>query len=190
MDEWNLISSKIPSLDVVPHRAPSGASEPIRLTTADWKVLSRIDGAKSLRQLSEELGTDPYETGRTVFGLLSAGVVAFEADKLERDSFFDAVPELRDEPQGGEPFELSSIQWKLLAFIDGSRDLGTLTHLVGLSPRKMAEALKELAEKGFIRVNKARPKTEGAGAAAPHAAGDGNGKVEAFQPRIRAVGLD
>lgn len=153
-------------------------------------MLHHIDGVKSLRQLSEELGADPYETGRTIFGLLSAGVVAFEADKLERDSFFDAVPELRDEPKGNEPFELTSIQWKLLAYIDGSRDLGSLTHLVGLSPRKMAEALKELAEKGFIRVNKSRPKTEGAGAAAPQAASEGNGNVQAFQPRIRAVGLD
>ena len=58
-------------------------------------------------------------------------------------------------------------------------------HAVG--PRKMAAALKELAEKGFIKVNKSRPKSDGAGAA-PQAAGDG--KVEAFQPRIRAVGLD
>ena len=192
MDEWNLISSKIPNFDVVPHRAASSAKEPIRLTKADWKVLSHVDGEKTLRQLSEALGTDPHETGRVIFGLLTAGVVAFEADKLERDAFFDAVPELRDEPKGDGPFELSSGQWKLLAYIDGSRDLGALTHLVGLSPRKMAEALKELAEKGFIRVNKSRrPKSEGAGAAPPsQAAAGAGGKVEAFQPRIRAVGLD
>ncbi len=195
MDEWNLISSKIPSFDVVPHRAASGAREPIRLTKADWKVLSHVDGEKTLRQLSEALGADPHETGRTIFGLLTAGVVAFEGDKLERDSFFDAVPELCDEPQGDEPFELSSVQWKLLAYIDGARDLGTLTHLVGLSPRQMAAALKELAEKGFVRVNKSRSKSEGTGAsaAAPPreaAAENTGGKVEAFQPRIRAVGLD
>ena len=59
MDEWNLISSKIKNLDVVPHRVASGASEPIRLTKADWKVLSHADGEKTLRQLSEVLGTDP-----------------------------------------------------------------------------------------------------------------------------------
>ena len=79
------------------------------------------------------------------------------------------------------------MQWKLLAFIDGSRDLGALTHLVGLSPRKMAAALKELAEKGFIRVNKSRPKSEGSGATAPQAGANSGGKVEEFQPRIRAA---
>ena len=195
MDEWNLISSKIPSLDVIPHRAVSSATEPIRLTKAAWKVLSHVDGEKTLRQLSEKLGTDPHETGRVIFGLLTAGVVAFEAEKIERDAFFDAVPELRDEPKGDEPFELSSLQWKLLAYIDGSRDLGTLTYLVGLSPRKMAAALKQLAEKGVIRVNKTRSKSEGTGASAaapPRTAAAENtgGKVEALQPRIRAVGMD
>jgi CheY-like chemotaxis protein/DNA-binding MarR family transcriptional regulator len=193
MDEWNLIASKIPSFDVVLHRIASGASEPIRLTKADWNVLSRMNGEKTLRQLSEELGTDPHETGRVIFGLLNAGIVAFEADEPERDSFFDAVPELRDAPKGPkgeETFELSPVQWKLLTCIDGVRDLGTLTHLIGLSPRKMASALKELAEKGFLRINKSRPKSEGAGAAAPQAAANTGSNVEAFQPRIRAVGLD
>jgi DNA-binding MarR family transcriptional regulator len=190
MDEWNLIASKIPNLDVVPHRIASGTTEPVRFTKAEWTVLSRMNGEKTLRQLSEELGTDPHETGRVIFGLLNSGVVAFEADEPERDSFFDAVPELRDAPKGNEPFELSPVQWKLLACIDGVRDLGTLTHLIGLSPRKMAAALKELAEKGFLKINKSRPKSEGAGAAAPQAAANTGGNVEAFQPRIRAVGLD
>ncbi len=193
MDEWNLIASKIPNLDVVPHRIASGVSEPVRFTKADWKVLSRMNGEKTLRQLSEELGADPHEIGRVIFGLLNASIVAFEADEPERDSFFDAVPELRDAPKGPkgeEPFELSPVQWKLLTCIDGVRDLGTLTHLIGLSPRKMAAALKELAEKGFLKINKSRPKSEGAGAAAPQAAANTGGNVEAFQPRIRAVGLD
>jgi len=81
-----------------------------------------MDSEKTLRQLSEELGTDPHTTGRVIFGLLNAGIVAFEADEPERDSFFDAVPELRDAPKGPkgeEPFELTPVQWKLLACIDG-----------------------------------------------------------------------
>ena len=192
MDEWQLISSKISSLDVTPHRAASGAKEPIRLTKADWKVLTRVDGRRTLRQISELLAMDPFEAGRIVFGLLTAGVLSLEADKLERDTFFDAIPELRSEPpKGDEPYELTAIQWKLLTYIDGSRDLGTLTHLVGLSPRKMAAALKELVEKGFIRIGKPRPKNEAVAThQAPPPAEPTDGKVEAFQPRIRAIGFD
>ena len=99
-------------------------------------------------------------------------------------------PSSATSPKATSRSSFRRLQWNLLAYIDGARDLGTLTHLVGLSPRKMAVALKELAEKGFVRVNKSRPTSEGAGAAPPQAAAESDGKVEAFQPRIRAVGLD
>ena len=196
MDEWNLISSKIPSFDVVPHRVATPGTDPLRLTRSDWRVTSLVDGQRTIRQIGVELSTDVYEIGRAVFGLITLGALSFESDKHERDSFFDAVPELKPELRGEEPYELSAVSWKLLAAIDGKRDLGTITHIVGLAPRKMAEVLKDLAERGFIRVNKPRPRVEAAPAAPEVAALKENGKtaesakVEAFTPRIRAIGIE
>jgi DNA-binding response OmpR family regulator len=197
MDEWNLISTKIPSFDVVPHRVATSGQEAIRLTRIDWKVASLVDGRKTIRGIAEELASDLYDVGRAVFGLITAGALSFDSDKNERDSFFDAVPELRPDPRGEEPYELSAVQWKLLASIDGKRDLGVLTHLVGLAPRKMAECLKDLAERGFIRVNKPRAQAAiaaatatAAGAPRDHSLNRDMGKVEAFTPRIRAIGFD
>ncbi len=189
MDEWNLISSKIPSFDVVPHRVATGGTEPLRLTRVDWKVVSLVDGQRTIRRIAEDLGSDLYDVGRAVFGLITLGALSFESDKSERDSFFDAVPELKPDLRGEEPYELSAVSWKLLAAIDGKRDLGTVTHMVGLTPRKMAEVLKDLAERGFIRVNKPRPRAE-AGASKENGKSAESGKVEAFTPRIRAVGLE
>jgi len=198
MDEWNLISEKIPSLDVVLHRTAKGVTGPVRLTPSAWKLLRHADGKKTLRQISHEIGVDTYEAGRTALGLLSAGIASFEAESVERDTFFDAVPELRDgptEPRDKEPLELTPVQWKLLTRIDGVRDLGALTQLVGLSPRKMAAALKVLAENGLIRVGKSRPRAVGTDSSrttppSRAAAKTVGGHVEAFQPRIRAVGLE
>jgi CheY-like chemotaxis protein len=194
MDEWNLISSKIPNFDVVPHRVSKAASESIRLTKADWKVLSQVDGSRSIREIAETIGVDQFDCGRTVFGLMTLGVLSFDADKTERDTFYDAVPELRAEPTGQEPYELSATHWKILACIDGKRDLGVLTHLVGLSPRKMAEFLKDLADRGFVRVNKPRDtgsiKPTAAAPSKSTMAGSDAGKVEAFTPRIRAIGFE
>jgi CheY-like chemotaxis protein len=195
MDEWNLISSKIPSFDVVPHRVATPGTEALRLTRSDWRVAGLSDGQKTIRQIAVELGADVYEIGRAVFGLITVGALSFDSDKNERDSFFDAVPELKPDLRGEEPYELSAVSWKLLAAIDGRRDLGAITHIVGLAPRKMAELLKDLAERGFIRVNKPRARGEaGQAAAAPVAKENGRssetGKVEAFTPRIRVIGLD
>jgi CheY-like chemotaxis protein len=189
MDEWNLISSKIPSFDVAPHRVPTPGAEPLRLTRADWRVTSLTDGQRTIREIAAELGLDLYEVGRAVFGLVTLGALSFDSDKNERDSFFEAVPELKPDLRGEEPYELSAVSWKLLAAIDGKRDLGALTHLVGLTPRKMAELLKDLAERGFIRVNKPRPRAEPA-ASKENGKHPESGKVEAFTPRIRAIGLD
>jgi CheY-like chemotaxis protein len=187
MDEWNLISSKIPSFDVVPHRVPTSGTEPLRLTRNDWKVTSLTDGQRTIRQIALELNQDVYEVGRAVFGLITLGALSFDSDKNERDSFFDAVPELKPDLRGEEPHELSAVSWKLLSAIDGKRDLGAITNLVGLAPRKMAEVLKDLAERGFIRVNKPRPRPE---AAKENGKSAESGKVEPFSPRIRVIGLD
>ncbi|TDI35675.1 MAG: response regulator [Acidobacteria bacterium] len=188
LDEWNLISAKIPNFDVTPHRIASGVTDTIKFNKMDWKILSHVDGKRSIRQVSEATDVELFEVARTVFGLLTAGVLAFEAEKLERDTFFDAVPELRDEPKNKE-FELTAIQWKLLAYIDGKRDLGTLTQLVGLSPHKMAKALKTLAELGFLRVGKARSKTEG-GNGKTTAPKNGRDHPESINAGVRAAGLD
>ena len=189
LDEWNLISAKIPNFDIAPHRIASGVTDTIKFNKRDWKILSHVDGRRSIREVSEATDVELFEVARTVFGLLTAGILAFEAEKLERETFFDAVPELRDEPKN-EEFELTAIQWKLLAYIDGKRDLGTLTQLVGLSPRKMATALKTLAELGFLRVGKTRPKTEGGPNGKRTAAENGRGQAETLNTRVRAVGLD
>ncbi len=195
MDEWNLISPKISSFDVVPHRSATPGNEPLRLTRSDWKVASLVDGHRTIRQIASEIGTDLYEVGRSVFGLITFGALSFDSDKNERDGFFDAIPELRGDLRAEEPYELSAASWKLLAAIDGKRDLGAITHIVGLAPRKVAEILKDLAERGFIRVNMPRAKSETPGAtAAPAVKENGksaeSGKVEAFTPRIRVIGLD
>lgn len=196
MDEWTLISTKVPSFDVVPHRVAISGAEPIRLTRIDWQVASSVDGRKTIRRLAKKLDIDLWDVGRAIFGLVTAGVLAFEPDKNERDSFFDTVPELRPDPQVEEPYELSPVQWKLLASIDGKRDLGILTHLVGLPPRKMAECLKDLVERGFIRVSeqRARPASPSvvpvAGRTRDLEAQPDLGKFEAFTPRIRAIGFD
>ncbi len=190
MDEWALISSKIPSFDVVPHRVASPGSDPLRLSRSDWKVAGLADGRKSIRQIAAELDIDVFEAGRAIFGLITMGALSFESDKNERDVFFDAVPELKSDLRGDEPYELSAVSWKLLASIDGTRDLGAITHLVGVAPRRIAELLKDLADRGFIKVNMpSNPKAE-----APHSKENGksadSARVEAFTPRIRVIGLD
>ncbi|HJS73113.1 MAG TPA: response regulator [Vicinamibacteria bacterium] len=190
VDEWNLISSKIPSFDAAPHRIAVAAPEPLRITRSDWRVASLADGRKTIREIASELETDLYEVGRSVFGMITAGALSLEPDRTERDSFFDAVPELKPDLRGEEPQELSAASWKLLAAIDGKRDLGAITHIVGLVPRRLAELLKDLAERGFVKVNMP-PRSRGESSFSKENGKSAEpAKVEDFTPRIRVIGLD
>jgi hypothetical protein len=54
----------------------------------------------------------------------------------------------------------------------------------------MAEVLKDLAERGFIRVNKPRTRPEAAPQSKENGKSAESGKVEPFSPRIRVIGLD
>ena len=77
LDELELIKRKIPSEDTIPGMAPSppeGAAE-INITPEEWRILVLIDGRRTVRDISAGSGWDEFTTMRTLYGLVSAGLV-------------------------------------------------------------------------------------------------------------------
>ncbi|MGH2754177.1 MAG: DUF4388 domain-containing protein [Actinomycetota bacterium] len=77
LDELELIKRKIPSEETVPGMAPSppeGAVE-INITPEEWRILVLIDGQRTVREIAEGSGWDGFVTMRTLYGLVSAGLV-------------------------------------------------------------------------------------------------------------------
>lgn len=159
LDEWNMISSKIPSFDVTPVRIPLAGARSFRLTKDDWKVLYGMDGSCSISQIAGSLQMDLFETGRIVFNLLTVGVVSLDSGQQEENEKFNAIPKLVPELSKKEPFEMSAEQWRIITHIDGKASINDLARLVGVPARKLVPALKALAEKGFIRFVKANGAT-------------------------------
>ncbi|HXY69777.1 MAG TPA: DUF4388 domain-containing protein [Gemmatimonadales bacterium] len=77
IDEWSRIESRVPHLGVVPALAPleTGASTQLDLHPSEWEVLAEVDGARDLRQVASVLGVSEFDVARTVFGLVTTGVV-------------------------------------------------------------------------------------------------------------------
>jgi tetratricopeptide (TPR) repeat protein len=90
IDEWTRLESKVPNAESVPFLATSGDwdATPLELRTADWEVLAEIDGARDIRQLAAGLGRSTFDVARTIYGLVSTGVVQVR----ERRS---RIPELK-----------------------------------------------------------------------------------------------
>jgi tetratricopeptide (TPR) repeat protein len=52
-----------------------GESAPIELRPEEWEVLAEIDGERDLGQIAADLGRSSFDVAKTIFGLVSTGVV-------------------------------------------------------------------------------------------------------------------
>ena len=81
IDEWSRIERQVPHLGMIPALAPlqtagAGTAPPVLdLRPSEWAVLSEVDGARDLRQIAAALHLPEFEVSRTVFGLVTTGVV-------------------------------------------------------------------------------------------------------------------
>jgi tetratricopeptide (TPR) repeat protein len=77
IDEWTRLEAKVPGADAVPQLAPGkeGESTPIELKPEEWEVLAEIDGERDVGQIAADLGRSSFDVARTIFGLVSTGVV-------------------------------------------------------------------------------------------------------------------
>jgi hypothetical protein len=84
IDEWSRIEAKVPHVGVVPVLAPLKADHPslLDLLPNEWEVLSEIDGAKDLREISLCLGQSDFDIAKVVYGMVTTGVIELRDPRL------------------------------------------------------------------------------------------------------------
>jgi tetratricopeptide (TPR) repeat protein len=77
IDEWTRLESKVPGPESVPYLTMPSEREgsTLDLRTEEWEVLAEIDNERDVRQLAADLGRSAFDVARTIFGLVSMGVV-------------------------------------------------------------------------------------------------------------------
>ncbi len=76
LDEWRVLSKKIPSTDLVPEAHPrDGSTEPVSLNPLEWSVVVRIDGKRSIDEIARSMRTTSFDVAKTVYGLMTADLV-------------------------------------------------------------------------------------------------------------------
>lgn len=83
VDEWSLVEKKIPSFDIVFQldKHPDEADEDVELTKDQKKVLPFIDGVRTVHEIMDEAGLVEFETGKALYGLISAGFVSRSGER-------------------------------------------------------------------------------------------------------------
>ncbi len=76
IDELNKIQKLIPSFNAVVKivEEPAAGVEKINLKPEEWKVLSFVDGSRTIKEIAAKAQISEYETSRILYGLISSGL--------------------------------------------------------------------------------------------------------------------
>lgn len=75
LDEWKVLSRKIPGVEYVPSFLRREAPEPVTLSPLEWNLVIRIDGKKTVEEIARTLDSSSFETAKILYGLITAGLV-------------------------------------------------------------------------------------------------------------------
>jgi tetratricopeptide (TPR) repeat protein len=77
IDEWTRLESRVPGPESVPALAAVNEREPapLQLRAQEWEVLAEIDGERDVRQIAANLGRSAFDVAKTVYGLVSTGIL-------------------------------------------------------------------------------------------------------------------
>lgn len=76
LDEWRVLSKKIPSVELVPEFVILESREgQINLNTMEWLLLSKIDGQRSVKQIALAAGMSVFDSAKLLYGLVATNLI-------------------------------------------------------------------------------------------------------------------
>jgi hypothetical protein len=86
LDEWKVLSRKIPGVDYVPTFVPREIPEPVTLSPLEWNLVIRIDGRKTLAEIARSTNSSSFDTAKIVYGLITSGLIEMRPREAPRPS--------------------------------------------------------------------------------------------------------
>jgi hypothetical protein len=80
LDEWRVLSKKIPSLELIPEFVVDQNQDrgQIQLTTSEWLILSKINGKQDIRTIAKTCNLAVFDVSKVLYGLVTHGLVALK----------------------------------------------------------------------------------------------------------------
>jgi len=85
LDEWRVLSKKIPSVDFVPElMVRENRHEQITLNPQEWMLITRIDGHRSITDIGRALNMSSFDVAKILYGMITGELVQLKK-KFDRD---------------------------------------------------------------------------------------------------------
>lgn len=107
LDEWRVLSRKIPSLDLIPFFTSRDQSDQVTLSPHEWILVTRIDDEHTIEEIGEQLHWSAFDVSKLLFGMITSGLVAL------RSSAEDSTSETRH--QGPSPVTLIGLANRIMS---------------------------------------------------------------------------
>ena len=76
LDEWRVLSKKIPSTEMVPEFVVQDSREgQINLNTSEWLILSKIDGSRSIKAIAQSANLSVFDVAKILYGLVATSLI-------------------------------------------------------------------------------------------------------------------
>ncbi|HUP60285.1 MAG TPA: DUF4388 domain-containing protein [Thermoanaerobaculia bacterium] len=98
LDEWRVLSKKIPSVDYVPELlARDNRHEQVTLNPQEWMLITKIDGHRTIADIGRSLNMSSFDVAKILYGMITGELVQLKK-KFDRDA----------DEQNGELVELAA----------------------------------------------------------------------------------
>jgi hypothetical protein len=86
LDEWRVLSKKIPSVEFVPElMVRENRHEQVTLNPQEWLLITRIDGHRSISDIGKSLNMSSFDVAKILYGMITGELVVLKK-KFEHDS--------------------------------------------------------------------------------------------------------
>ncbi len=91
IDEWNRIRNTIPRENTIMKVVQSNLNQndEVRLTSTEARILSLIDGQRSIEEIKEKSPIDELESARAIYGLMMSGLITTSGTKESTKGKFE-----------------------------------------------------------------------------------------------------
>jgi hypothetical protein len=80
IDEWQVLSKRIPSTRLVPVFTTQAATTSVSFTPQEWALVCKIDERRSIEEIAIGLNMSPFECCKLLYGLITSGLVTLRED--------------------------------------------------------------------------------------------------------------
>jgi tetratricopeptide (TPR) repeat protein len=149
IDEWTRLESKVPGAEAVPALAAGGEREatPLELRADEWEVLAEVDGERDVRQIAADLGRSAFDVAKTIYGLVSTGVVEVTArhSRMPELELQQACVQVEALLGDGKPGEAQKLAAELEMAYPERSELAVLSGRTLLAQSRMRAATESFA---------------------------------------------